>query len=98
MSEFTQKEGKNGIRATSSLQDKDWQSNRNDLSVIRDFGSLFQIDLRLCDGCGLCWEVCPADIIVIEHFKAIFPPEKETNCYECGSCMSVCMHDAIFRV
>ncbi len=61
------------------------------------FGPGFRIDLDLCDGCGLCVEVCPADVVLIKGAKACVSLDRHELCYKCGACLSVCMQDAISR-
>ncbi len=109
MTPLIQADEDNGIRGTPDVPERNSLSRPGELPYHRtlpavdpagtgEFGLIYQIDWYLCDGCGLCGEVCPPDIIVIEGFKAIIPLKKYADCYECGSCMSVCMKDAIFRV
>ncbi len=109
MAKSIQIEEKNGIPEVSDIQERNLllkDGNKSPdktlpsviLAEVGEFAPNFQIDWYFCDGCGLCAEVCPEDLIVIQNFKAMIPPEKYVHCYECGSCMSVCMKDAIFRV
>ena len=46
-----------------------------------------------CNGCGICADICPEDVLVIENklAKAVYPEE----CWYCGTCMMDCKQDAI---
>ena len=51
-----------------------------------------KINRNLCDVCGTCVAVCPADAIVVGEFKVIIDNEK---CINCGNCLIVCPIKAI---
>jgi heterodisulfide reductase subunit A len=46
----------------------------------------------LCDGCGLCVEVCPVNAVAIKREKAVIDP---FLCTGCGACIPVCPKVAI---
>ena len=51
------------------------------------------VDKERCNGCGICAEICPEDILVIKDkvAKALYPDE----CWYCGTCMMDCQREAI---
>lgn len=51
-----------------------------------------KIDTELCNGCGACVDICPAEAITIQDGKARIDEEK---CLECGVCVDECPQDAI---
>ena len=54
------------------------------------------IDQQKCTQCNLCVEICPNNILGIDHEKRIyFIPERESICIACGQCMAVCESEAI---
>ncbi|MCP4632191.1 MAG: P-loop NTPase [candidate division Zixibacteria bacterium] len=50
---------------------------------------------ELCDGCGICKDICRFNSIVIVRDKAIIFPEL---CHSCGGCTLVCPIDAISEI
>jgi len=54
------------------------------------------VDKDLCTGCGICSEVCPLRVIVVEEGKG---PEvaagREPYCIECGHCEACCPESAL---
>ncbi len=54
------------------------------------------IDQASCEQCKLCIEVCPVNMIGIDHNGHVnFIPEREHLCLECGQCMAVCTTDSV---
>ena len=51
-----------------------------------------KINRELCDICGTCVAVCPADAIVVSEFRVDIDNEKCTNCL---NCLKVCPIKAI---
>lgn len=52
-----------------------------------------RFDVARCIGCGMCIEVCPHQVFVLENGRAV---ALDTNaCMECGACMRNCPVSAI---
>ncbi len=52
--------------------------------------------IRLCEGCGVCVEKCPAGALAWdEHGKVVWARE---NCVQCDTCIRVCPHNASPKV
>jgi MinD superfamily P-loop ATPase len=52
-----------------------------------------RVDNALCDGCGLCGEVCAFGAILVGRFPRLFPE----HCHSCGACVELCPQGAIFE-
>ena len=59
---------------------------------LRDVVSL-DYHSHLCIGCGLCSEVCPHGVFIMEDKKAKI--SDKDLCMECGACMRNCPANAI---
>lgn len=59
---------------------------------MRDRKINIQIDQDLCDGCGLCVNVCPSETISVKNKKARITGEESLTC---GHCISACPKKAI---
>jgi NAD-dependent dihydropyrimidine dehydrogenase PreA subunit len=46
-----------------------------------------------CTGCGMCLEVCPHGVFVLENKKAVIMDRD--RCMECGACVSNCAFGAL---
>jgi len=54
------------------------------------------VDRDLCTGCGICSEVCPLGIIVVDEEKGPgVSPEREAFCIGCGQCEAFCPEPAL---
>lgn len=55
-----------------------------------------RIDPTLCNGCGVCIDICPMDVIRTDENenKAIIVYSED--CSSCGFCESNCSQDAIY--
>ncbi len=51
-----------------------------------------KVDESLCDICGTCVAICPADAIRVSEFRVEILPEL---CVRCGACAVVCPTRAI---
>ncbi len=51
------------------------------------------IDKNRCNGCGICLEVCPQNVLKIENKKAVIIDKD--SCIECGACKMNCPLEAI---
>ena len=52
-----------------------------------------QINLELCNGCGVCVSTCPSEAVaLIDGWPVIVHPE---NCVYCGDCEELCPQGAI---
>ncbi|MCK4960805.1 MAG: 4Fe-4S binding protein [Planctomycetes bacterium] len=52
-----------------------------------------ELDREKCTGCGMCAEVCPHAVFVIEEGKAKIV--ERDACMECGGCEKNCPAEAI---
>lgn len=49
------------------------------------------VDDQTCRRCGICLEVCPNKIFVLDQNGAVIPDSGKTNlCVRCGHCMAIC--------
>lgn len=55
---------------------------------------LLQLNTDACIGCGLCSQVCPHRVFVIENGKAHIVDKG--GCMQCGACAKNCPADAIY--
>lgn len=52
------------------------------------------INLELCDGCGICIDDCPMDVLYINEQGKAFA-RYAADCYECYLCEIYCPQKAI---
>jgi len=48
-----------------------------------------------CDGCGLCVDICPSDIMHIDETNRRAKNIEPNFCWECYSCVKACPNHAI---
>ncbi|MBC8209263.1 MAG: 4Fe-4S binding protein [Desulfobulbaceae bacterium] len=52
-----------------------------------------ELDRERCIGCGLCVQVCPHGVFVLESGQAVLTARDQ--CMECGACARNCPAEAI---
>ncbi len=52
-----------------------------------------EIDRDKCDGCGVCVEICPMDVLRLDEDGKAYVKYEE--CWYCGSCMLECPKKAV---
>ncbi len=71
-------------------------SNSCGLAYLSDLGIVAgkepKVELGLCNGCGLCFQVCQRGAIIIKDGRAVIDYEK---CRPCGQCLQVCPSSAL---
>jgi NAD-dependent dihydropyrimidine dehydrogenase PreA subunit len=55
--------------------------------------STVRIDSEKCSGCGVCVEVCPRGVLVMNDRKASIA--ERDACMECGACQRNCAFNAL---
>ncbi len=63
-----------------------------DFRYLSDVATL-RLDRNACIGCGMCVEVCPHQVFVVEGEKAVIVAFN--SCMECGACAVNCAVSAI---
>ena len=56
-------------------------------------GATLSLNREQCTGCGMCYEVCPHQVLQIEQRKAQIV--NRNGCMECGACQKNCPVAAI---
>ncbi|MFA7076889.1 MAG: mercury methylation ferredoxin HgcB [Syntrophomonas sp.] len=52
-----------------------------------------QLNKDKCTGCGICLDVCPQEVFLLENKKAAI--NDRDACMECGACAINCQFEAI---
>ena len=63
-------------------------------SMYRESGKV-RIDSGSCKQCGMCVEICPAEVLVEDEGKVCVSNDNSLGCIACGHCMMVCPEGAI---
>ena len=58
--------------------------------------SIERIDIELCNGCGLCAESCPMDVIRMDEKGEKAVIRYPDDCMLCLYCEKVCSQNAIY--
>jgi len=53
------------------------------------------VDQSLCNGCGICVDVCPYGIFSINEGCAVPDMDASSNCSMCGHCFAFCPRSAV---
>lgn len=65
------------------------------LSITSSLAKIYwQVDQNVCNKCGMCKKVCPAEAINMEDKKS-FPEISKAFCLQCLECVKVCPKNAI---
>ena len=56
--------------------------------------SSIKIESDLCNGCGICLQVCPHQALAMEDHRVVV--RDADACMECGACRMNCSQGAIF--
>ncbi len=65
------------------------------MSIQEEHGVSIVLDEEKCVGCGLCEELCPANIYRVESGKAKVKEERLPYCFVCRACEVSCPTQAI---
>ena len=52
-----------------------------------------QLDVERCIGCAICTEVCPHEVFISAHGKALMV--RRDSCMECSACARTCPTQAL---
>lgn len=64
-------------------------------ATVLALGWIYQVDVALCNGCGICVYSCPLGAIEMHGGDAWIDP---ALCNGCGNCANYCSRGAIYRV
>ena len=54
-----------------------------------------KIDYKKCNGCKICYEECPGDVIGLDEDKEVPVDAYPDECWYCGHCEMHCPKEAI---
>jgi NAD-dependent dihydropyrimidine dehydrogenase PreA subunit len=54
-----------------------------------------RVDEKKCNGCGVCEEVCPGDVIRMNEKRKTPYDRYPDDCWYCGCCAEECPNNAI---
>jgi NAD-dependent dihydropyrimidine dehydrogenase PreA subunit len=49
-----------------------------------------KIDYALCEGCKMCYEVCPTDVFGLDDANRLPTVDYPEECWYCGACILDC--------
>ena len=52
-----------------------------------------ELSQERCTGCGMCLEVCPHEVFILDNKKAVILDKD--RCMECGACVTNCAFAAL---
>ena len=58
--------------------------------------SIERIDFDLCNGCGICINSCPMDVIRMDVKRKKAVIQYPEDCMLCGWCFTDCPQDAVY--
>lgn len=53
------------------------------------------IILSMCTGCGICYDICPGDVLRMDDKQGLAKVEYPNECWHCGACRLDCPYDAV---
>ena len=56
---------------------------------------VIEVDLKKCDGCGKCVEMCPTKTLEIKDDKASVSKDHLLDCHLCNACVDACPKEAV---
>jgi NAD-dependent dihydropyrimidine dehydrogenase PreA subunit len=54
-----------------------------------------EIDHSKCDGCGICVDTCPGDVLNVNPQTGKAQPKYPEDCWYCGACSVDCPKKAV---
>lgn len=54
------------------------------------------LDADRCRGAGLCEQVCPTDVLEVDHRRRVATVPRGEQCVQCGACIVQCPFDALY--
>jgi NAD-dependent dihydropyrimidine dehydrogenase PreA subunit len=54
------------------------------------------LDAERCKGAGFCEQVCPTNVIEVDHHRRLAALPRTEQCVQCGACIVQCPFDALF--
>jgi NAD-dependent dihydropyrimidine dehydrogenase PreA subunit len=54
------------------------------------------LDSERCKGAGFCEQVCPENVLEIDHDRRLVSLSREGQCVQCGACIVQCPFDALY--
>jgi NAD-dependent dihydropyrimidine dehydrogenase PreA subunit len=54
-----------------------------------------QVNSEKCNGCGVCIDICPCDVLRLNGETGLAEGKYEMDCWYCGACEMDCPRQAI---